>query len=279
MHVLMFSIALVLSCCLRFGYKRAIDKSQLQPERVLLLFLFPPVLAIVTALAIVCMGPLGQMVWFLGWFSYLLAATFLAFAIVLCLQLAFVGYQTVRRIRGASLQNFQGTPARILDLSVPFSAQVGFWQPELVVTQGLIDLLDEEHLLAVIAHERAHLHYRDTFWFFWLGWIRRFSFWLPNTEILWQELLLWREMRADRWAAQQVDFLLLAESLIYVVQTPLVESESFCAAFSCAAPQNRLSQRIDALLSHNASFSQWNWQSLTWLFLAFVPLLVIPFHY
>lgn len=279
MHLLMFSIALALACSLRFSYQQPAGKSLGCPGSTLFLFLFAPLLAIVTALAIVCMGPLGQMVWFWGWFSYLLAAAFLGFAVFLWLQLAFEAYQTVRRVRAASLQNLQGIPARILNLPIAFSAQVGFWQPELVVTQGLIDLLDSEHLHAVLTHERGHLYYRDTFWFFWLGWIRRFSFWLPNTEALWQELLLWREMRADQWAAQQVDFLLLAESLLSVVQAPLLDSESFCAAFSCAAPRNRLSQRIDALLAQPESLPQFNWRSLVWLFLAFVPLLVIPFHY
>ncbi len=42
--------------------------------------------------------------------------------------------------------------------------------------------------------------HRDTFWFFWLGWLGRIVPFLPNTEILWQELLTLREIRAAPWA-------------------------------------------------------------------------------
>jgi Zn-dependent protease with chaperone function len=93
-----------------------------------------------------------------------------------------------------------GEHSRVLDNPIPFSALIGFWQPELIVSQGLLNTLDQDHLEAVFKHEQGHYYYRDTFWFFWLGWVRSISAWLPNTEALWQELLLLREMRADRWA-------------------------------------------------------------------------------
>jgi len=46
--------------------------------------------------------------------------------------------------------------------------------------------------------------------FFWLGW-GSITACLPNTEALWQRTLLLRKC-ADRWAAQQVDPLLLQNS-------------------------------------------------------------------
>ena len=55
------------------------------------------------------------------------------------------------------------------------------------------------------------------FGFFWWGWLRRLTEWLPHSKELWQELLLLRELRADQWAAQQVDPLVLAESLLLMV--------------------------------------------------------------
>ncbi|MBE9152395.1 M56 family peptidase, partial [Coleofasciculus sp. LEGE 07092] len=91
-------------------------------------------------------------------------------------------------------------------------------------------------------------------------------------------LLLLREIRADQWAAEQVDFLLLAESLLMVVSAPLMHSESFCAAFSCAAPKNRLEERIEALLAETHLPQPPNWYSLMWLLLSLFPLIVVPFH-
>jgi hypothetical protein len=171
-----------------------------------------------------------------------------------------------------------GEHSRVLDNPIPFSALIGFWQPELIVSQGLLNTLDQDHLEAVFKHEQGHYYYRDTFWFFWLGWVRSISAWLPNTEALWQELLLLREMRADRWAAQQVDPLLLAESLLVVISTLPVQSDNCCAAFSCAAPYNRLEERIEALLAEPELISQPSLLSWTWLLLAFLPFAAVPFH-
>jgi hypothetical protein len=170
-----------------------------------------------------------------------------------------------------------GKNSRVLDNPILFSALIGFWQPELLVSQGLLNTLDSAHLQAVLKHEQGHYYYRDTFWFFWLGWVRSYTAWLPNTEALWQELLLLREMRADRWAAQQVDPLLLAEALLVVVSTLRV-SDNCCAAFSCAAPRSRLEERIEALLASELSYHQpslWSW---AWVLLAFLPLAAVPFH-
>ena len=172
-----------------------------------------------------------------------------------------------------------------MDVSAVFSAQVGLWSSQLIVSRGLLAHLDSEHLAAVLAHEAGHQHYRDTFWFFWLGGLRRLTCWLPYSENLWQDLLLLREIRADRWAARSVDTLVLAESLMSVITAPLAP-ESVCAGFSCAAPRSRLAQRIDALLeidstaatSSVGSFKVMPWQ---WVAISFTlaPLLTIPFHY
>ena len=146
------------------------------------------------------------------------------------------------------------------------------------MSQGLIAALDSEHLSAVIAHEQAHVQYRDTFWFFWLGWIRSFSFWLPNTEALWQELLLLRELRADRKASESVDFLLLAESLLFVAKAPF-DSPVGCVSLNDAQIGDRLNERIDSLLDTTKSIPSNRWHNWSWLCLLFLPLLTIPLHY
>ncbi|UBF25361.1 M56 family metallopeptidase [Kovacikia minuta CCNUW1] len=249
-------------------------------RRALGQFLFAPLLLLMTAIALLCMGPKGQMVrWWEGWLSYLLAVSFLAVASILAIKLVADGWHSLHQVRSYARFDLQSKPARLLPTTVPFVAQIGFWQPELVVSQGLLNTFDAAHLEAVLTHEQAHRHYRDTFWFFWLGWLRRMTVWLPQTEVLWQELLLLREHRADRWAAQQVDSLLLAESLLQMVSAPELYSDNFCAAFSSAAPQTRLEERIEALLSEPESAQRspvWTW---AWLLLVLLPLASVPFHY
>ncbi len=249
-------------------------------QRTMTLFLLPPLLVITSAIAIVWMGPHGQMVWdWEGWISYGIAASFIGFAIVQLLYLAWKGHQTLQQVRAQPITQRNDQTIRVLDSSTLYSAQIGFWKPELVMSQGLLDTLSISHFEAVLAHEQAHYHYRDTFCFFWFGWVRHLTTWLPQTEEIWQELLLLRELRADRWASTRMDSLLLAEALLLVIEQSSFFPETVCAAFNNMVAPNHLAQRIEALLdeaepTHEDSLGAWFW--LLW---AALPLLAIPFHH
>jgi Zn-dependent protease with chaperone function len=250
-------------------------------------FLLPPLLLATTSISIIWMGPHGRMVWVGNdWLSYSLAIGCLGVAVLYLIKLTVTGWQMLRQVRSYPTTNIGEKKVRVLDLATAYVAQIGFWQPELVITQSLLDSLDPEHLAAVLAHEQAHYYYRDTFCFFWLGWIRQITIWLPQTEAIWQELLVLRELRADRWASQQTDPLLVAEALLLVVQSSSVFTENFCTAFSQSAPIDRLTQRIDALLAISEpthlptptlyrSLNQLDW---SWLLVGFSPLLAVAFH-
>ncbi len=280
MHFALLLSALSIAWGLRLVSIDSTATRQRRWGRLLMVFLLSPLLLFMTSVAIVCMGPSGRMVrWWEGWFSYSLAVGFLIMAVFWLFKLAIAGEQSLRQVRSYPEHDLLGRSGRLLPLSVPFVAQIGFWKPELLVSQGTLDTLDAEHLEAVLTHEQAHRHYHDTFWFFWLGWLRHLTFWLPQTEILWQELLLLREQRADAWAAQQVDTLLLAESLLQMVSSPELYSESFCAAFGSSEQNSRLHDRIDALLTdpnphYPIPFQQW-----IGLLIVFAPLFIVPFHY
>ncbi len=270
-------------------------------DRTLAIFLLPPLLLFTSSISIILMGPHGRMVWVGNdWLSYGLAIGFLVFTVLYLLKLTITGWQILHQVRTYPITKLAGNKVRILNLSTPYIAQIGFWQPELVVAQGLLDTLGTEHLGAVLAHEQAHYRYRDTWYFFWLGWIRQITSWLPQTEAMWQELLVLRELRADLWASRQTDPLLVAEALFLVVQNTSVFTENFCTAFSQVAPPNRLNQRIDALLElaeltinpsldrpagkldqHRVFATSWQRHHLYswgWLVVSLVPLLAIFFH-
>jgi len=285
MHLIMILLALGAAWLLRLAWSRRVGAG-LKPAqtterwaRVLLLFLLPPLLLMMTGLAVLCMGPQGQMVGLsAGWYGYWLAVSFCGLAGGKFLLLGWQGWCSWRQVRTYPLLAIGDQPGRVLDSSVPFAALIGFWKPELVVSQGLLQTLTLSHLNAVIIHEQAHYYYRDTFWFFWLGWVRSCTAWLPNTEALWHELLCLRELRADRWAAQQVDPLVLAESLLVVVSATSSVPMTICAAFSEVTQRNRLEERIEALLSEvPLSVYQMGWR-WAWLLLAFLPLAAIPLH-
>ncbi|NJM96794.1 MAG: M48 family metalloprotease [Phormidesmis sp. RL_2_1] len=312
MHLHMIGLALAIAIGSRMLNRTTMADSRHLPTRwhlSLIMFVVPPLLLLATAVAVVVMGPSTAHLWE-GQLSYGLSLSFIVVAVGLWIHLARLVSQTLREVQRYPRQQIKAfssdavpedavpddavsedavpdlVTGRVLNVATVFSAQIGLWSSELVISEGLLRHLDEQHLAAVLAHEAGHAHYRDTFWFFWLGGLRRLTAWLPQTEALWQELLLLREMRADCWAAQRVDTLVLAESLMSVITAPLIENEAICASFSCAAPRSRLAQRVDALLDSDDNIQRalaiggwghpWPWLAIA---LSLSPLLTIPFHY
>jgi Zn-dependent protease with chaperone function len=291
MHIAMILGVLGLAWCLRWMYEPLVmPQARPQPthqerwQKALFLFLLPPLLVLMTAIAMVFMGPQGQMLGFqAGWFSYIVAIAFLLYAVIWGCFLIAQGLRAVHKVssypRSELASQLAGQMVRAIDTPQIFAAQVGFWQPHLVVSEGMLQKLEKEHLYAVLKHEQAHDCYRDTFWFFCLGYIKQATVWLPNTNDLWQELLLLREMRADHWATQYVDRLLLAEALLWSVSDAIApESDIFCAAFSCPMPRSRLEERIEAILDETTPEAKPNYDLLCLLILSLLPLISIPFH-
>ena len=280
MHLMMILTAITVAWSLRHSGNHLQGNWDIRWRRSLFLFLFPPLLIFMTAIAVLFMGPQGKMGGIhTGWWSYELALILLGFFAILCITLACQGCQSVESARKSPLVNIQGRQVRLLNTDAPFAGQIGFWHPELVVSQGLLQTLSPDHVDSVLAHEQGHYHYRDTFWFFWLGWVRACTSWLPNTDSLWEELLALRELRADSYAASQVDPLLLAESLLMVVsnRSSSVSSEICCAALG-ASGNDRLEQRIEALLAPPEPTAEIKHQYWNSFLLAFLPLFSVLFH-
>jgi Zn-dependent protease with chaperone function len=292
MHLSLIVLAIAIACGVRLWARSGLDQSR-RWQHTLGLFLLPPLLLLITAIAVLRMGKQGQMLGLpVGEIGYTCALCFLGIAGILLLWRSVLGWRSLRQIShypmvaveqtGAHLA--ESTQAHLLEIDLPFAAQVGFWQPRLVISQGLLSQLSPAQIAAVLVHEQAHLYYRDTFWFFWLGWLRQLTIWLPNTEYLWQELLLLRELRADRWAAQRVDSLSVAEALLCLSRAPLANLENLnwqnsCAAVSADAAITRLEERIEALLSKTEPSFELATLSWTWLLLALLPLLTIVLHH
>ena len=283
MHLFVIVIVIAIAWSIRRGATSLTGTWSERWHKALFLLLFPALLLLTTAIAILWMGCHGAMLGLAaGSLGCLVSASLVLFALWCLFKLAYRGNRSLRKLTTYQQQVVAGKTARVIELDFPYSAQIGFWNSELVISSGLLATLDEEHLGAVLAHEQAHEHYRDTFWFFWLAWIRSFTMWLPHTETLWQELLLLRELRADRKAAAEVDFLLLAESLLTVVKAPLESSPILCANFNHPTVGDRLNERINSLLAQPepVSIEEINhWQNWGWVCWLFLPLMTIPLHY
>ncbi|MBD2358778.1 M56 family metallopeptidase [Tolypothrix sp. FACHB-123] len=277
-HLIMILTAVAVAWGLRSSWNGAQGNWNLRWRRSLFLFLFPPLLLLMTAIAVLCMGPQGKMAgMYTGWGSYFLALCYLGVFSIFCIKVTIQGWQSVQSARNCPLVNVGNKQIRLLNTDALFAGQIGFWHPELVVSQGLLQTLSPEHLESVLAHEQGHYHYRDTFWFFWLGWVRACTAWLPNTDSLWEELLVLRELRADGYAATKIDPLVLAESLLMVVSNTPVLSDICCAALG-SPTGDRLEQRIEALLAPPEPIPAVQLHCWHGFLLAFLPLLTVIFH-
>lgn len=279
MHLLMILWAFLLAFLLRLIPLPVSNNFQGRWYYNLLLFMLPPLFLLMTALAILSMGFQGEMLGLkiiqLGNFFALI---FLTFVIFYAIKLIVENTIIKKRINSYPQKLVLGRLTRILNTDFPYCAQIGILKPQLVISEGLLNILDNEHLEAVLLHEEAHNYYQDSLWFFCLNWLKDFSFWLPKTELLWQDLLLLREMRADQKAARKIKPLIVAEALLIVAQNAVSIPCKLATPFSIPTPINRLTTRIDALFLDKSDETNYRYYYWFWLLIIFAPWVTILLH-
>jgi Zn-dependent protease with chaperone function len=283
MHLLLMAAMIAIAVLLRWQWQPTADTWNARWHNALASFTLPPLLLLSSSVAVLWMGHHGNM---LGmpvspagcWFGKLVLAVGAGLFLV-SLGKAFSFQVHLRHIPWLTLAS--GDQVRCLSSDAPFAAQVGFWRSQVIVSRGWVDGLTTSEQSAILRHEQAHAHYRDPFWFFWLGLVRRLTFWLPRTDELWQELLLLREVRADRWAMQDTDPILLAELLVKLARSYTEEAEQELPAigFCGHASADQLEQRIEALINPASLPSEGSMGgNFTWMLLTAMPLILVWFH-
>lgn len=242
-------------------------------------FILSPLLLLTTAIALVSMGNQGSMfgrhLGILSTTAYMGSWSFLLFSLIWLGIKGYQGWYSLQHLQQLQPHTWQGQSYLLLESDRLVAAQVGFWHSQLVLSKGIFQQLSPDHINAIICHETAHVYYRDTFWFFWWAWLKEITGWLPHSQQLWTELLLFRELRADYWAKQQSDHLLLAESLLYLAQDRY--HPQWQIALSASA-SDRLEQRIAYLLSPENTCPYVPTLQVWLIPLGLLPLLSIPFH-
>ncbi|MBW4463576.1 MAG: M56 family metallopeptidase [Nodosilinea sp. WJT8-NPBG4] len=290
MHSSLLVLTIVVATIWRWRWQQCDGPWSVRWESALSAFCLPPLMIVLAAVAVLSMGHHGTMIgqavspagcWAsLGILSF--AAGVLAYALGQAVRTAW----GLRQYTVVSLP--QGEQARCLPIDLPLAAQVGLWRSSLLVSRGWLEQLTASEQQAMLAHEQAHADHRDPFWFFWLGVVRRFSGWLPNTESLWEELLLLRELRADRQAASTSDPLLLAELLVKLARQMTLATHSQSSkhwletgvGFNQALSLTRLEQRVNALVAPDTEvkIAEQRQAKLAWLMVAMLPLAVTWLH-
>lgn len=279
MHLLLILASLLLAYGIRITSQVLEAKYQKKWGLSLFFFSFPPLILLMTCLVVIFMGYQGEM-WGIktSKLPYYLAVSFSIYALLTLINNIFSHLKTWSILQKCKDKQIEGYNYKLLNSNFPYGAAIGFWQSELVLSQGLIDLLSKEHLMAVIAHENAHKIYKDPFIFFWLFYLKKLGFCLPNNEKLWENLVLLRELRADQMAAKTVDYLLIAESLLQVTSSVMNQKNPLNNELECAFSDNRLQIRIENLMDNNDDLIKNNYREIIWLLLLFIPWLFFPFH-
>lgn len=101
----------------------------------------------------------------------------------------------------------------------PFAFCYGLLHPRVVISTGLMDLLEGEELVAVLAHERGHLVRRDPLKRLVCRALAELLFFLPALKDLVHRLDLGAELAADRLAITAVGRRPLASALHDVLST------------------------------------------------------------
>lgn len=186
--------------------------------------------------------PEGSSVWSLLALS---GALFLTAHLLLNL-LVTVVYAERERARHAQLINLLSEPMtdrpdmRLIDTRAPVAYCLpGALKSITVLTAGLIDILDEDELLAVIEHERAHVRLRhDIVLILFTAWKVSLP-WLPTARNASREVALLLEMHADDNALKSIDRGSLARAITLVSEGgALPQRDELSAALPEPTPQD-----------------------------------------
>ncbi len=143
----------------------------------------------------------------------------------------------------------------VLELDAPLAFTAGMVSARIVVTTGLLALLSDDELLAVLCHEWAHVRRRDNLWNGLVRVLRDMLFFLPGSHIAWHSMIASQDEACDRMATMMVRHpLALARALVKVsaawqtpaAPTPLKRTTSLFA-LGIVGAQARVEQMIASL--------------------------------
>jgi beta-lactamase regulating signal transducer with metallopeptidase domain len=141
----------------------------------------------------------------------------------------------------------------VINNQEPLAFTFGFWEPIIILSTTLIEMLDSKELEAVIYHETSHQKYYDGIKVFILQVISEVMWYIPLTRWSYQNYRIMIELIADEYAINRMGSELgLGSALIKLIKKQLkVESNHAPALvhFTDGTVDYRLQQLISPQLS------------------------------
>ncbi|NOV02545.1 M56 family metallopeptidase [Paenibacillus planticolens] len=94
---------------------------------------------------------------------------------------------------------------RIMSIKTPTAMTIGFWKPQIILSTGLLNMLEPGELQAVIEHEKSHMKHRDPLAVFLLSVISKAFWYIPLFAWLAEKYPIMIELRADKYAIGQMN--------------------------------------------------------------------------
>lgn len=128
---------------------------------------------------------------------------------------------------GADVRRVRKSPSvRVAADGRPWALVTGLFRPRLVVSSGLVAMLDGEELDAVLCHELLHLRRGDLWWATAGAVLRDLTWFLPVTRRLYSQLVTEQEIACDDQVSGERRRLALASALARVWQAELGHSDA-----------------------------------------------------
>lgn len=139
----------------------------------------------------------------------------------------------------------------------PWALVAGLYKPYLVVSSGLVGLLDGEELDAVLNHELTHIRRGDLLWTAIGGVLRDLTWFLPATLRLYHFLLTEQEIACDDCVLGEPRRLALASALARVWQNGIEAGPTPRGALTLLSPEQsaHFEARVQRLLDYPGTSS------------------------
>ncbi|MCG7335670.1 M56 family metallopeptidase [Sporosarcina sp. ACRSM] len=148
-------------------------------------------------------------------------------------------------------ENYSGGQEDFLIFShpVPLAITMGFKRPKIVLSTGLINLLNEEELKAVITHEMAHKTNRDPLAIFLMTLCAATMWYIPILKWFSQQYGIIKELQADEYAIeQQGTSVHLGSALLKMLKAGQPENMGFTyASFADTSVNYRMNYLLNPL--------------------------------
>ncbi len=105
---------------------------------------------------------------------------------------------------------------RVAHRARPWALAAGLLRPTLVISSGLVALLDTEELDAVLSHELSHIKRGDLWLVALVGALYDLTWFLPSTRRLYRSLLVEQEIACDDHVLGDARRLALASALVRI---------------------------------------------------------------